>query len=215
MRLYDRRMAGGAGSCAATAWRAPLVAGYVPTHLKAALLRPRPFGYSRRGVRLPSCGRIQLRVILSSFEHLARRVVCTRTHTCPVYASSCNFSPGLAGVLLTCACAGRQRVCDGRGFRARRRRAGGELQQRADILVLGRGARAAGARVWRHRGPGQPVRRRSGPCSLCFAETLGLHFAVKYLDAFRFPSGPFYAFLFCVRRRLPWSAECNGCLLAA
>ncbi|KAK9842230.1 hypothetical protein WJX81_001681 [Elliptochloris bilobata] len=46
VRLYDRRMAGGAGSSAATAWRAPLVAGYVPTHLKAALLRPRPFGFS-------------------------------------------------------------------------------------------------------------------------------------------------------------------------
>lgn len=53
MRLYDRRMAGGAGSSAATAWRAPLVAGYVPTHLKAALLRPRTFGYSRRAARLP------------------------------------------------------------------------------------------------------------------------------------------------------------------
>lgn len=53
MRLYDRRMAGGAGSSAATAWRAPLVAGFVPTHLKAALLRPRTFGYSRRAARLP------------------------------------------------------------------------------------------------------------------------------------------------------------------
>lgn len=47
VRLYDRRMAGVPGSSTATAWRAPMVAGFVPTHLKAQLLRPRPFGYSR------------------------------------------------------------------------------------------------------------------------------------------------------------------------
>ena len=52
VRLYDRRMAGGPGSSTATAWRAPMVAGFVPTHLKAELLRPRTFGYSRCVVAL-------------------------------------------------------------------------------------------------------------------------------------------------------------------